>query len=140
MGIAFPPPALYPTAILARRVEGNDRATSFSQTFAIAVDRPGEQIATGIDVACDESVGARDEEVWSRPEKRQQIVERKLSIAVYAGTFDPLHLGHRDVAQRAARLFDRLIFAVFTGTGSKKPVFTGAERVELREERPRRYP
>ncbi|HEY8599835.1 MAG TPA: pantetheine-phosphate adenylyltransferase [Thermomicrobiales bacterium] len=61
----------------------------------------------------------------------QADTERKLSIAVYAGTFDPLHLGHRDVAQRAARLFDRLIFAVFTGTGSKKPVFTGAERVEL---------
>lgn len=56
---------------------------------------------------------------------------RRLNIAVYAGTFDPLHLGHRDVAQRAARLFDRLIIAVFTGTGSKKPVFTGAERVEL---------
>ena len=57
--------------------------------------------------------------------------ERTLNTAVYAGTFDPLHLGHRDVAQRAARLFDRLIFAVFTGTGSKKPVFTGEERVEL---------
>lgn len=56
---------------------------------------------------------------------------RTLNIAVYAGTFDPLHLGHRDVAQRAALLFDRLIFAVFTGTGSKKPVFTGPERVEL---------
>jgi pantetheine-phosphate adenylyltransferase len=57
--------------------------------------------------------------------------ERTLNIAVYAGTFDPLHLGHRDVAQRAARLFDHLIFAVFTGSGSKKPVFTGEERVEL---------
>lgn len=56
---------------------------------------------------------------------------RKLSTAVYAGSFDPLHLGHRDVAERAARLFDRLIFAVFTGSGSKRPLFTGEERVEL---------
>ncbi len=57
--------------------------------------------------------------------------DQKLNIAIYAGTFDPLHLGHRDVAQRAAELFDQLIFAVFTGSGSKKPVFTGEERVEL---------
>lgn len=58
----------------------------------------------------------------------------KLSTAVYAGSFDPLHLGHRDVAERAARLFDRLIFAVFTGTGSKRPLFTGPERVKLARE------
>lgn len=55
----------------------------------------------------------------------------RLITAVYAGSFDPLHLGHRDVAERAARLFDRVIFAVFTGTGSKRPLFTGPERVEL---------
>lgn len=59
---------------------------------------------------------------------------QKLSTAVYAGSFDPLHLGHRDVAERAARLFDRLIFAVFTGSGSKRPLFTGEERVELARE------
>ena len=59
---------------------------------------------------------------------------RKLSTAVYAGSFDPLHLGHRDVAERAARLFDRLIFAVFTGSGSKRPLFTGQERVDLARE------
>lgn len=28
-------------------------------------------------------------------------------IAVYSGTFDPLTLGHEDVALRAAALFDR---------------------------------
>jgi pantetheine-phosphate adenylyltransferase len=52
-------------------------------------------------------------------------------VAVYAGSFDPLHLGHVDVVRRAARLFDRLIFAVFTGTGFKSPLFTGPEREEL---------
>ena len=52
-------------------------------------------------------------------------------VAVYAGSFDPLHLGHVDVVRRAARLFDRLIFAVFSGTGFKNPLFTGPERVEL---------
>ena len=33
-------------------------------------------------------------------------------IAVYSGTFDPITLGHEDVARRAAGLFDTLIIAV----------------------------
>lgn len=32
--------------------------------------------------------------------------------AVYSGTFDPITLGHEDVARRAAGLFDELIIAV----------------------------
>lgn len=32
--------------------------------------------------------------------------------AVYAGSFDPITLGHLDVARRATHLFDRLIIAV----------------------------
>lgn len=60
--------------------------------------------------------------------------ERKLRLAVYAGSFDPLHLGHHDVACRAARIFDQLVFAVFVGSGSKKPLFDGEERVALARE------
>ena len=33
--------------------------------------------------------------------------------AVFPGTFDPIHNGHIDIAQRAARLFDELIVAVY---------------------------
>ncbi len=33
-------------------------------------------------------------------------------LAVYAGSFDPITLGHLDVAIRASRLFDRVIVAV----------------------------
>jgi pantetheine-phosphate adenylyltransferase len=33
-------------------------------------------------------------------------------IAVYSGTFDPITLGHEDVARRAAGLFETLIIAV----------------------------
>lgn len=33
-------------------------------------------------------------------------------LAVYAGSFDPITLGHLDVASRAAGLFDRVILAV----------------------------
>lgn len=29
-------------------------------------------------------------------------------IALFAGTFDPITLGHEDIAQRAAKMFDKL--------------------------------
>ena len=61
-------------------------------------------------------------------------------VAIYAGSFDPLHLGHVDVVRRAARLFDRLIFVVFTGTGFKSPLFTGPEREELARESLSEFP
>ncbi len=32
--------------------------------------------------------------------------------AVYAGSFDPITLGHLDVARRASRMFDRVIVAI----------------------------
>lgn len=33
--------------------------------------------------------------------------------AIYPGTFDPVHYGHIDIAQRAAAIFDELIVAVY---------------------------
>ena len=50
--------------------------------------------------------------------------------AVYPGTFDPITNGHSDLVLRAARLFDRLIFAVADST-RKKTRFSIKERVEL---------
>ena len=50
--------------------------------------------------------------------------------AVYAGTFDPITLGHVDLIDRAARIFDRLIVAV-ASSSKKKPLFALKERVEL---------
>ena len=31
---------------------------------------------------------------------------------IYPGTFDPIHYGHIDIARRASKLFDELIFVV----------------------------
>ena len=50
-------------------------------------------------------------------------------IAVYSGTFDPITLGHLDVVQRAAGLFDQLIIAVAVAH-HKKTLFDIVSRVE----------
>ncbi len=54
-------------------------------------------------------------------------------VAVYPGTFDPMTNGHVDLAQRAARLFDRLIIAVYAGGehNAKRPLFRTHERVDM---------
>jgi pantetheine-phosphate adenylyltransferase len=54
-------------------------------------------------------------------------------VAVYTGTFDPVHLGHLDVIQRGCRLFDRLIVGVGINP-DKTTVFSIDERVNLLKE------
>jgi pantetheine-phosphate adenylyltransferase len=52
------------------------------------------------------------------------------TIAVYPGSFDPITVGHLDILERAARLFDRVIVAI--GQHPTKPgYFSIAERSEL---------
>lgn len=52
------------------------------------------------------------------------------SIAVYPGSFDPITLGHLDIAARAAKLFDELHILVVHNP-AKAPRFSSEERVEL---------
>ncbi|MBT8088628.1 MAG: pantetheine-phosphate adenylyltransferase [Gammaproteobacteria bacterium] len=51
--------------------------------------------------------------------------------AMYPGTFDPITLGHEDLVRRAARLYDKVVVAIAAHPGSKAPMFTFGERVEL---------
>jgi pantetheine-phosphate adenylyltransferase len=51
-------------------------------------------------------------------------------IAVYTGTFDPVHLGHMDIIQRGSRLFERLIVGVGVNP-DKRTLFSTDERVGL---------
>ncbi|RLC99707.1 MAG: pantetheine-phosphate adenylyltransferase [Chloroflexi bacterium] len=50
--------------------------------------------------------------------------------AIYPGTFDPIHLGHVDIATRAATIFDELVLAIYDRP-AKSLMFTVEERVEL---------
>ena len=51
-------------------------------------------------------------------------------LALYPGTFDPVHYGHQDVVVRAARLFDRVCVGVVERS-SKPLLFDQEERVAL---------
>lgn len=51
-------------------------------------------------------------------------------VAVYTGTFDPIHLGHVDVIQRGSRLFDKLVVGVGVNP-DKETMFSLEERVDL---------
>jgi pantetheine-phosphate adenylyltransferase len=56
-------------------------------------------------------------------------------VAVYPGSFDPITLGHEDIASRSLRLVDELIIAVaHTSTQRKRGLFAVEERLELLEE------
>jgi pantetheine-phosphate adenylyltransferase len=48
-----------------------------------------------------------------------------MTIAVYAGTFDPITNGHLDVAVRAARLFEKLYIGVYDTPGDSRPASSG---------------
>jgi len=56
----------------------------------------------------------------------------KNRLAIYPGTFDPITLGHLDIIERAASIFDEVIVAVGRNIG-KQPLFTVEERIEMIE-------
>jgi len=53
--------------------------------------------------------------------------------AIYPGTFDPMTVGHMDLAERASSMFDHIVLAI-SRNPSKKPLFNLEERTELAKE------
>jgi pantetheine-phosphate adenylyltransferase len=56
----------------------------------------------------------------------------RTNCVIYPGTFDPITNGHVDLAERAARLFDRVVVAI-AHSQKKTPLFSLEERVALCE-------
>ena len=53
-----------------------------------------------------------------------------MSLVIYPGTFDPITLGHVNVAQRGLRIFDTVTIACTQGT-EKNTMFSQSERTEM---------
>lgn len=62
-----------------------------------------------------------------------------MRIAICPGSFDPVTLGHLDIIQRAARIFDKVLVVVFSNP-QKEPLFSVDERVALLREVTRSIP
>lgn len=56
-----------------------------------------------------------------------------MTIAVYPGTFDPVHYGHMDIARRAAQIFQELVVGVYDRP-QKRLLFSVEERVAMMRE------
>lgn len=55
---------------------------------------------------------------------------RRKDIAIYPGTFNPVTLGHTDIIERGAKMFEK-VYVCVAESRNKKPLFTLDERVEM---------
>lgn len=53
-----------------------------------------------------------------------------MKVALYAGSFDPLHNGHKNIIQRGLDTFDKVVVTAARNIG-KSPLFTIEERMDL---------
>ncbi len=55
-----------------------------------------------------------------------------MGVAIYPGTFDPVTLGHLDMIERAAAIFDQVIVAIASNT-RKQPFYSLETRIKMLE-------
>lgn len=54
-----------------------------------------------------------------------------MATAVYPGSFDPMTLGHIDITQRAAKLFDKVVIGVLNNANKSGSTFSVDERIDM---------
>ena len=54
-----------------------------------------------------------------------------MKIAVFPGSFDPVTIGHRDIIERASKLFDRVYVSIVPNGTKTHPMFSDAQKLEL---------
>jgi pantetheine-phosphate adenylyltransferase len=57
-----------------------------------------------------------------------------VTVALYPGSFDPIHNGHVEIVETASRLFDHIIVAPMRNPQKGEPLFSLDERESLIEE------
>ncbi|MCB1272764.1 MAG: pantetheine-phosphate adenylyltransferase [Microthrixaceae bacterium] len=54
-----------------------------------------------------------------------------MTVALYPGSFDPIHNGHVEIVETASRLFDRVVVAAMRNPQKGEPLFSLDEREGL---------
>lgn len=54
-----------------------------------------------------------------------------MTIALYPGSFDPIHNGHVEIVETSSRLFDNVVVAAMRNPQKGEPLFTLDEREDL---------
>lgn len=57
-----------------------------------------------------------------------------MTIAVYPGTFDPVHYGHVDIAERAALIFEKVVIGIYERPNNKEVLFSASDRLRMMRE------
>lgn len=63
-----------------------------------------------------------------------------MTVAVYAGSFDPITNGHLDIAIRASRIFDKLVIGVYRSPADKAVLFNTEERLAMAKKATKDFP
>jgi pantetheine-phosphate adenylyltransferase len=54
-----------------------------------------------------------------------------VTVVLYPGSFDPIHNGHVEIVETAARLFDRVVVAAVRNPQKGEPLFSLEDRQDL---------
>jgi pantetheine-phosphate adenylyltransferase len=130
-----------PDARHAGRAKARTRARS-DASAGICRDIGTERDVDGRKAAarCEAPRKARHEAIGQTKRRREEVMARagrsrstyNGMLAVYAGSFDPVTLGHLDLIERASHLFQNVIVGIGVHP-TKSPLFTADERESMLE-------